>query len=121
MVAIMAGYTLFLSPGPASASQAITYIARAILCTMPIYALSVLLACLLDEMWQFMGGCFIWVAMFMLQSRFDAVSRISPLRALSLACYPVTSPMPWAPIAASVLMAGASLSLAVWVLERKEY
>jgi hypothetical protein len=121
LIAIMASYTLYLSPGPVSALQAFAYIVRVLLCALPIYAVAVLLACLLDEMWQFMGACFIWILVFLMQSRFDVISRISPLRALSLICYPVTSPMPWAPIAASVVMAGAALALSVWVLERKEY
>jgi hypothetical protein len=38
---------------------------------MPVYALAVLLACVLDEMWQFMGACLFWVLLFMLQARFD--------------------------------------------------
>ena len=39
--------------------QAIVYLMRVIACTMAIYALAVLLACVLDEMWQFMGALFI--------------------------------------------------------------
>ena len=88
---------------------------------MPIYALAVLLACVLDEIWQFMGACFFWVAVFLLQSRFAMISKISPLRGMSLNCYPITAPMPWAPIIASLAMTGVLLWLSVLVVQRKEY
>src|ERR1017187_9106791 len=49
LVAIMAGFSLFQRPGATSALQSLAYITRAIVCNMAVYALSVLLACLLDE------------------------------------------------------------------------
>jgi len=73
LILIMASYTLYLSPGPVNALQAFTYIARVILCDLPIYAIAVLLACLLDEIWHFIGDSFIWTIVFLLQSRFDAI------------------------------------------------
>jgi hypothetical protein len=121
LVAVMAGYTLLQRPGGASALQAIEYIARAIACTMAVYALSVLMACVLDEMWQFYAACFCWIGFYLLQSRFAAISWISPLRGMSLISYPLAAPMPWAPILASLALAGVFLWASVVVLHRKEY
>jgi hypothetical protein len=121
LVVIMAGYILHLRPEATSALQAMVYLTRVIACTLPIYALAVLLACVLDEMWQFMGACFLWVAVFLLQSRFEIISKVSPLRGMSLNCYPITAPMPWAPVTASLVLTGVFLWLSVAVLQRKEY
>jgi hypothetical protein len=117
----MVGYLLHLRPETTSTLQALLYLARVITCTLPIYALAVLLACVLDEMWQFMGACIIWVAVFFLQSKFDWIARISPLRGLSLNCYPITAPMPWAPVVASLMLTGVFVWMAVAFLQRKEY
>jgi F0F1-type ATP synthase membrane subunit c/vacuolar-type H+-ATPase subunit K len=121
LVAIMAGYILLRRPEATSALQSLVYLTRAIVCTMPVYALSVLVACVLDEMWQFMSACFVWVAVFLLQARVEVVSRVSPLRGMSLNCYPITAPMPWAPVAVSLVLTGVLLSLSVLVLQRKDY
>jgi hypothetical protein len=121
LVGIMAGYILFQRPETTSALQALVYMTRVIVCTMAVYALSVLLACVLDEMWQFMAACIFWVAVFLLQSRIDLVSRVSPLRGMSLISYPLTAPMPWAPVTASLVMTGVLLWMSVAVLQRKEY
>jgi hypothetical protein len=121
LVAMMAGLTLFKAPVAASPLQALQYETRAIVCTMSVYALSVLLACVLDEMWQFMGSGLALSAFFMLQSRFDVVSRISPLRGMSLISYPAAAPIPWAPMAASLVFAAVSLYASVLVQRRKEY
>lgn len=121
LVAIVAGYTLLHQPGSASARAIVEYIARAIICTMAVYSLSVLMACVLDEMWQFMGGCCVWVAFFMLQSRFAVLSSLSPLRGMSLICYPLGGPMPWMTVLSSLAFAGAFLCASALVLQRKEY
>jgi hypothetical protein len=112
---------LFLKPGAVSALQAFDYMVRAVVCAMAVYALSVLLACVLDEMWQFTGACILWVGFFLLQSKVNMVSQISPLRGMSLNCYPLTAPMPWAPVVASAVLAGVLLYASVLVLQRKEY
>jgi len=121
LVAIMAGYTLFERPGATPVLQFLAYVTRAIVCTMAVYALSVLLACLLDEMWQFYGGCLCCIAVFLLQSRLAAVSWLSPLRGMSLASYPMTGPMPWAPVISSSVMACVFLYTSMLVVQRKEY
>jgi hypothetical protein len=121
LVVIMAGYILHLRPEATSALQALVYLTRVIVCTMAIYAFSVLLACVLDEMWQFMGACFFWVAVFLLQARLEVVARLSPLRALALNCYPITAPMPWAPVVASLALTAVLAWISVVVVQRKEY
>ena len=121
LVAILAGYAMFHRPGTTSAPQALLYGVRAIVCTMAVYALSVLLACVLDEMWQFVGAIFVWAGVFLLQSRFTVVARISPLRGMSPASFPVTAAMPWAPLVASIVLAAALLYASVVVLQQKEY
>jgi hypothetical protein len=121
LVAILAGYTVIQHPGGASAMQAVEYIARAMVCTIAVYALSVLMACVLDEMWQFYAASFCWIGFYLLQSRFAVLSWLSPLRGMTLFSYPVTAPMPWAPIVASLLFAGVCLCASVLVLQRKEY
>jgi hypothetical protein len=121
LVVIMAGYILFLRPEATSALQALVYMTRVIVCTMAVYALSVLLACVLDEMWQFMVACIFWVVAFVLQSRIDLVARVSPLRGMSLISYPLTAPMPWTPLAASLVLTGVLLWISVLVVQWKEY
>jgi len=121
LVAILAGLTLVQRPIATTAPEALTYVMRAIICTMAVYALSVLLACLLDEMWQFSGGCLFWMAVFILQVRFVGVARISPLRGMSLISYPISAPIPWLPIVASLVLAFGLLYTSVLVLQRKEY
>jgi hypothetical protein len=121
LVVIMVGYMLFLRPEATSALQALMYMTRVIVCTMAVYALSVLLACVLDEMWQFMVACFIWVVVFVLQSKIDLVARVSPLRGINLISYPLTAPMPWTPLVASLMLTGVLLWMSVVVLQRKEY
>jgi ABC-type transport system involved in multi-copper enzyme maturation permease subunit len=121
LVAIVAMYTLVHQTGGASAQAVAEYLLRALVCTMAVYALSVLLACVLDEMWQFMGGCFIWVAFFLLQSRFAFLSSLSPLRGMSLICYPLNAPMPWITVWWSLAFAGVFICASVHVLQRKEY
>jgi hypothetical protein len=118
---IMVGYILYQRPEATSALQALVYLTRVIACTLPIYALSVLLACVLDEMWQFMGACFFWIAVFILQAKFDWIARISPLRGMSLNCYPITAPMPWAVVLGALALAGFLTWAAVAVVQRKEY
>jgi hypothetical protein len=81
----------------------------------------VLLACVLVEMWQFYADSFCWIGFYLLQSRFAVLSWLSPLRGMTLFSYPVTAPMPWAPIVASLLFAGVCLCASVLVLQRKEY
>jgi hypothetical protein len=72
-------------------------------------------------MWQFMGACFFWVAVFLLQAKFDWVARVSPLRGMSLNCYPITAAMPWAPVAGSLVLTSILMWMSVAVLQRKEY
>ena len=121
VVAILAGYTLLQRPGTTTTLEGLLYLVRAIVCTMAVYALSVLLACVLDEIWQFMGACIVWAGVFLLQSRIDVVARISPLRGMSPISYPVTTAWPWSPVLASLLVAVALLYASVLVVERKEY
>ncbi len=121
LIVIMAVYVLHLRPEATSALQALVYLTRVIACTMPLYALAVLLACVLDEMWQFTGACIVWTAVFLLQSKFDWIAHISPLRGMSLNSYPITAPMPWVPVAASLVLAGLFVWMAVAFLQKKEY
>jgi hypothetical protein len=121
LVAIMAGYTLFETPGTTPVLQYLAYVTRAIVCTMAVYALSVLLACVLDEMWQFYGGCLCCIAVFLLQSRLAAVSWLSPLRGMSLVSYPMAGPMPWAPVISSLVIVCVLSYTSMLVIQRKEY
>ena len=74
----MAGYTLFRMPAATDSLHILMYLMRAIVCTAPAYALSVLLACVLDEAWQFLGACIAWAGVFLLQSRIDVIARAAP-------------------------------------------
>ena len=121
LVVIMAVYVVHLRPESTSALQALIYLTRTIVCTMAIYASSVLMACVLDEVWQFTGAFIFWAAVFLVQSKFDMLARVSPLRGLSLNCYPITAPIPWAPIMASLALAGGFLCASMLVVQRKEY
>ena len=121
MVLLMVVCTLMMRPGSLSAMQAVAYGTRAVMCTMAVYALAVLLACVLDEMWQFTGACLFWAVFFFLQSRVGLVAQVSPLRGMSLVSYRITEPMPWGPVAGSVVLTLALLYAAMVVVQRKEY
>ena len=121
LAVIMAGYILHLRPEATSALQALVYLTRVIVCTMAIYAFSVLLACVLDEIWQFTGAFIVWPMVFLLQAKFDWVAQISPLRGMSLNCYPIPAPMPWAPVVASLALTTVLAWISVVVVQRKEY
>jgi hypothetical protein len=82
---------------------------------------AVLFSCLLETWWLFMAQSFFWTILLMLQFKFSVVAWLSPLRGMSLISYPLTAPMPWAPLLASVALAGVCLFASVVVLERKEY
>ena len=121
LLVIMAGYILHLRPEATTALQALVYLIRVIVCTMAIYSFSVLLACVLDEIWQFTGAFIVWLVVFLLQAKFNWIAQISPLRGMSLNCYPITAPMPWTPVVASLVLTGVFLGISVTVLQRKEY
>jgi hypothetical protein len=121
LVVLMAGYTLLQRPESTSALQALVFLTRSIVCTMAIYAVAVLLACVLDELWQFTVGSLCWIVVLALGFKFNAVSRISPLRGMSLISYPITAPMPWTPVVASLVLASICLYLSALVLRRKQY
>jgi hypothetical protein len=121
LLAIMVGYILHLRPEATSALQVLVYMTRVIVCTMAIYAFSVLLACVLDEIWQVTGAFIFWTAVFLLQAKFDWVAQISPLRGMSLNCYPITAPMPWEAVLGSLALAVLLLWASVLVVQRKEY
>jgi hypothetical protein len=118
-VALTILITLHWRPEAASSVQLLLYATRALACTLAVYALSALLSCVLDEAWQFMGGCLCLSAVWLLQSHFELVSRLSPLRGLM--SNPATAPMPWAPVLASVVITGVLVCASVLVLQRKEY
>ena len=121
LVAILAGYTLLQRPESTSALQALAFLTRSIVCIMAVYSFAVLLACLLDELWQFMAGSLCWIVVLALGFKFNAISRISPLRGMSLVSYPLTAPMPWTPVVASLVFASICLYLSALVIQRKEY
>jgi hypothetical protein len=121
LVVIMAVYIVHLRPESTSALQAFIYLTRTIVCTMAIYAFSVLLSCVLDETWHVTGAFIFWTAVFLLQSRLAVISRVSPLRGMSLNCYPITAPMPWAPVLGALALTGVLLWASVLVVQRKEY
>ena len=121
LIAVMAGYTLSQRPEGANPLQAIEYLARAIVCTMAVYSLSVLISCLLATMWQLYAGIFFWMMVLVLQLKIGFVAWLSPLRGMTLISYPLTAPFPWAPIVASLVFAGVCLAASVLVLQRKEY
>jgi hypothetical protein len=58
---------------------------------------------------------------FLLQAKFDWVAQISPLRGMSLNCYPITAPMPWEAVLGSLALAVLLLWASVLVVQRKEY
>jgi hypothetical protein len=121
LVIVMAAYTLFDRPEATTAAQLLTYLARAIVCTMPVYALSTMLACLFDEMWQFYGAFMCCVAAFVLQSRIPGLSSLSPFRGMSLISYPIAGPIPWAPVIFSLALTAVLMYASTLIVQRKQY
>jgi hypothetical protein len=121
LVVVMSGYILYLRPEATSVLQALAYLTRTMVCTMAIYSFSVLLSCLLDETWHVTGAFIFWTTVFLMQSKSSWVAQVSPLRGMSLNCYPITATMPWAPVIASLALTCAFLWIAVAVVQRKEY
>ena len=112
---------LHFRPVTTSISQAFRYGFRAVVCTMAVYALSVFVACILDEMWQFSGVTLALGALALLQFRSTIVSRLSPLRGMSLLSYPITGALPWPSLLASAAMIAVLMWLSVMAVQRKEY
>ena len=121
LVAIMGAFTLYRHPGGVTALQALLYLARLIICSMAIYAFSTLLACLLDEMWQFTGATLALGALLFVENRFAVVAATSPLRGMNLLSYPLTAPWPWTTVVASLIATGLFMFASVELLRRKEY
>jgi len=120
-VCLMAAIALAWSPGPVSSGQLIQYGVRVLVCTLPVFALSTLMACLLDEMWQFTGATFLLLIIAGLQFRFRFLAAFSPLRGMSLLSYPITAPMPWGILAVSLILSVILLIAAVKSVRDKEY
>jgi hypothetical protein len=110
----------FLNPD-ARAFQLLRYGARAMVCTLAVYALSAFLSCILDEMWQFTGSILIIGGVALLQFRVAGLSFLSPLRGISLLSCPLTASTPWAPILTSAVCVFVLFFASVRVLERKEF
>jgi hypothetical protein len=117
-VVVMAGFTILRTPEAWSALRIFAYVPRAIVCTLAIYTLSALLACVLDEVWQF-TGTFLCLGMFFVLQRYALVRKFSPLRGMWL--YTGPTPSPWAPVATSVALIGILVWASVLILQRKEY
>jgi hypothetical protein len=121
LVVINVGLTLYFRPEATPGIQSLQYGVRAIVCTMAIYSLSALLACVLDETWQFTGSCLILGALWALQSRFAAVAQLSPLRGMSLLSCPLGAPMPWASLLTAFAATGIFLSASISILQKKQF
>jgi len=117
----MAVYVLFHRPEATSALQALSYIGGAVVCAMAVYSLSVFLACVLDELWQFMGACLVWAVVFVVESRFAVVARLSPIRGMILIPFSGEVPTQWAPVLTSLALTGVLLYASLQMLQRKEY
>ena len=120
-VVTITGLSLLWATETISAQEAIRYETRAIVCAMAVYALSTLLACFLDEMWQFSSVLLLLAAVWLLQSRFTLVARLSPLRGMSLISYPLSAAMPWIPVLLSLAIIVVLFWASVLVLQRKEF
>ena len=117
-VLLTAGVLFVLRPATISAATVLRYLPGALLSTLAIYALSTLLACLLDEMWQFSGTLLLLGALWSLNMRLPAAIPYSPLHGLNLSGYAQT--MPWASMAVSLAAIVLLLPASLWVLNRKE-
>lgn len=120
-VVLSEALTLAWNPAPFSLTQALIYLTRTLITTMVIYTFSVLLACFLDEMWQFTGAVMILSTAWLVQIRFAPLAQFSPFNAMSLVSMPLTVPMPWIPLLISTVFAALLISASAVVLERKEY
>jgi len=120
-VLLAVAMVLYWSPQAPTLSQALFYALRVLVSTMAVYALSMFLACILDEMWQFTGAVLILSAAWLIGFRLAPGSQFSPFRAMSLLSAPLTAPIPWLSLLTSIVFAGLFLLASVQVLERKEY
>jgi hypothetical protein len=120
-VCLMGAIALAWTPGPMSAAQVMQYGLRALVCTLPVFALSTLLACLLDEMWQFSGSCLVLFLIAGLQFKFKSIAGFSFLRGMSILSYPVSASMPWALLSTSLILSGILLFASVKAVRDKEY
>ncbi len=112
---------LHFRPEATGFTQALRYGIRALICVMAVYALSVFVSCVLDEMWQFTGVGLVLVAVWFFQLRSATLAHFSPLRGMSLISYPITGQIPWPPLLTSVIATIILLWLSIIAVERKEY
>jgi hypothetical protein len=111
---------LLLRPATLSASSLARYAGGALVSTLAIYALSTLLACLLDEMWQFSCAMLLLGALWMINLRLPAIIPFNPLHALNVSAYAQPGAMPWASMAVSGVIAALALGASLLLLNRKE-
>ncbi|HTW78667.1 MAG TPA: hypothetical protein VME23_03880 [Terracidiphilus sp.] len=120
-VCLMGALTLVWLSGPVSTGQFFQYGMRVLVCTLPVFALSTLLACLLDEMWQFTGGTLLLLLVAALQIRFKFIAEFSPFRGMSLLSYPIAAPVPWGTLAVSLILSMILFFASIKVVREKEY
>jgi hypothetical protein len=118
-IAVLVSVMVLRAPQALSSAEALRYAARAMICIMAVYSLSALLACFLDEMWQFMSSALVLGALAALMSRSSLVAQFSPLRGLTV--YPAHATMPWAPVMASIVITVVLVCSSLLVLRRKEF
>lgn len=122
LVAVMAAQALYFHPPqPLTVAQVALYGVRAIVCSLAIYALAVLLSCLLDEMWMFWVCCLIVGFLWPLQFQQNWLGWLNPLRGLGLMALPITAPLPWATMLASVAIAALLLAASARILQSREF
>lgn len=94
---------------------------RSIICSMAVYAVAVLLSCLLDEMWMFTASLIVVGFLYPLQFHNNWVGRLNPLRGMNLMAVPITAPMPWLTMASSVGIAAVLFWASATLVRRKEF
>ena len=94
---------------------------RSIICSMAVYAVAVLLSCLLDEMWMFTASCLVVGFLWPIQFHNNWLGWLNPLRGMNLMAVPITAPIPWLTIASSVGIAIVLFWASAALVQRKEF
>lgn len=117
----VAGAVCFHPPQPTTILQLALFGVRLVVCSMALYTMAVLFACILDEIWTFTVSCFVIGILWPMQFHNNWIGWLNPLRGMSLLAVPLRAPMPWLTMTASAGIAVVLFWTSVILIRRKEF
>lgn len=122
VIAANAAETFYFHPPLGTTIQQIALFGvRSIICSMAVYAVAVLLSCVLDEMWMFSVSFLVVGFLWPMQFHNNWLGWLNPLRGMNPMAVPITAPLPWLTMASSVGIAVLVFWASAILVRRKEF